>query len=145
MKSYTDIEQSKKLAEILPLESADMYYQYVLPKSDKIKHNPEIGNPIESLEWYNKGYTLSGKEPLTLEEYCIPCWSLAALLEQIPYKLCDDDGNSMYLQTNKEDNGYQLAYTDPYGDFGNTETDKRKHFVDACYEMILKLKEKNLL
>ena len=24
MKSYTDIEQSKKLAEILPLESADM-------------------------------------------------------------------------------------------------------------------------
>lgn len=26
MKSYTDIEQSKKLAEILPLESADMHY-----------------------------------------------------------------------------------------------------------------------
>ena len=24
MKSYTDLEQSKKLAEILPLESADM-------------------------------------------------------------------------------------------------------------------------
>ena len=26
MKSYTDISQSKKLAEILPIESADMYY-----------------------------------------------------------------------------------------------------------------------
>ena len=26
IKSYTDIEQSKKLAEILPLESADMGY-----------------------------------------------------------------------------------------------------------------------
>ena len=26
MKAYTDIEQSKKLAEILPVESADMYY-----------------------------------------------------------------------------------------------------------------------
>lgn len=26
MKSYTDIEQSKKLAKILPLESADMEY-----------------------------------------------------------------------------------------------------------------------
>lgn len=26
MKAYTDIEQSKKLAEILPIESADMYY-----------------------------------------------------------------------------------------------------------------------
>lgn len=26
MKSYTDIEQSKRLAEILPIESADMYW-----------------------------------------------------------------------------------------------------------------------
>lgn len=26
MKAYTDIKQSKKLAEILPLESADMFY-----------------------------------------------------------------------------------------------------------------------
>ena len=28
MKAYTDIEQSKKLAEILPIESADMPYYY---------------------------------------------------------------------------------------------------------------------
>ena len=27
IKSYTDFEQSKKLAEILPLESADMLFQ----------------------------------------------------------------------------------------------------------------------
>ena len=26
IKSYTDLEQSRKLAEILPLESADMFY-----------------------------------------------------------------------------------------------------------------------
>ena len=26
MKAYTDLEQSRKLAEILPIESADMYY-----------------------------------------------------------------------------------------------------------------------
>lgn len=26
IKAYTDLEQSKKLAEILPVESADMYY-----------------------------------------------------------------------------------------------------------------------
>lgn len=26
IKAYTDIEQSRKLAEILPIESADMYY-----------------------------------------------------------------------------------------------------------------------
>lgn len=28
MKAYTDIAQSKRLAEILPLESADMYYEW---------------------------------------------------------------------------------------------------------------------
>jgi hypothetical protein len=26
MKTYTDLEQSKKLAEILPIESADMFF-----------------------------------------------------------------------------------------------------------------------
>ena len=67
LKAYTDLEQSKKLAKILPLESADMHYQYVLPKSDKIKHNPEIGNPANALEWYNRGYTTFGKEPITLD------------------------------------------------------------------------------
>ena len=28
MKGYTDLEQSKKLEEILPLETADMHYHY---------------------------------------------------------------------------------------------------------------------
>ena len=32
-KSYTDIEQAKKLAEILPLESADMYYMETSPNN----------------------------------------------------------------------------------------------------------------
>jgi len=36
MKSYTDLEQSKKLAEILPLESADMMHDrlIVIPFND---------------------------------------------------------------------------------------------------------------
>ena len=29
MKSYTDIEQSRRLSEILPIESADMWYQHI--------------------------------------------------------------------------------------------------------------------
>jgi hypothetical protein len=145
IKSHTDLEQSKKLAEFLPIESADMYYQYVLPKFGKIKHNPEIGNPINALEWYNKGYTTSGKEPITLDEYCVPCWSLASLLEQIPYEVCDDDGNSSYLQINKEEDMCQLEYRDPYEDFEFIETSMYEHFVDACYEMIIKLHELNLL
>ena len=140
IKSYTDIEQSKKLAEILPLDSADMTY-YACVKDWR-------GNPVEP-KW-GKPTNLT-KEELVLPcanfqkyEY-IPCWSLAALLEQFPYELCDDDGNSSYLQINKEDDVYQLVYADPYGDFESIEIDRYEHFVDACYEMIMKLHEQKLL
>ena len=124
MKAYTDIEQSKKLAEILPLESADMGWYY--------SRNPQAA----------RNQMWAGTKA---ENADIPCWSLAALLEQIPYEVCDDNGNSSYLQINKEDDVYQLVYTDPYGDFESIETDRYEHFVDACYEMILKLHEQNLL
>ena len=59
MKVYTDIEQSKKLADILPLESADMFY-----RSD--------GNV--KLMW----------EHLKDIQLKNPCWSLAALIALLP-------------------------------------------------------------
>ena len=79
------------------------------------------------------------------DDTCIRAWSLAALLEQFPYELCDDDGNSSYLEINKENDVYQLVYTDRYVDFERIETDRYEHFIDACYEMIIKLHELNLL
>jgi hypothetical protein len=127
IKSYTDLEQSKKLAEFLPLKSADMCF---VNDGTAIKIDANSYNVRKSM-W--KGVQL------------IPCWSLAALLEQIPYEMCDDEGNSMYLEINKDDDVYQLLYTDPYGDFESIETDRYKNFVDACYELILKLHELNLL
>jgi hypothetical protein len=59
IKSYTDLQQSKKLAEILPLESADMYYpcEGVSPKF---------------------GVALSISDN-------IPCWSLASLLSVLDF------------------------------------------------------------
>lgn len=73
IKSFTDLEQSKKLAEILPLESADNYYS-----------------------WHDERYYVINKDcpyPYSLKEK-IPCWSLAALLNVLPNtKLCHyDDG-----------------------------------------------------
>ena len=135
IKSYTDIEQSKKLAEILPPESADMVY---------IKHATS-----SNLNWRfddDIPPMILGKtsiNDMTVE--VLPAWSLAALLKQLPYELCDDDGNSSYLQMNKEDDMYQLEYIDPSEIFESIETDRHEHFVDTCYEMILKLKELNLL
>lgn len=68
MKSFTDIEQSKKLAEILPLESADMRYA---PFGD-----------IHPWVW-------DGEVKL-LEKGSIPCWSLAALLQVLPIGIYDE-------------------------------------------------------
>ena len=44
IKAYTDLEQSKKLAEILPLETADMFY--VAGKGEPIF----IGNKMDPQE-----------------------------------------------------------------------------------------------
>lgn len=65
MKSYTNIEQSKKLAKVLPLESADMYYYTV---NGDLYKTPNI---IES------------GDDLYVDEKSTPCWSLAALLKII--------------------------------------------------------------
>ena len=63
IKSYTSLEQSKKLAEILPIESADMYWWY----SGKRYY-------IEAMDDgdFNEG------------EGHIRAWSLAALLDILP-------------------------------------------------------------
>ena len=73
MKSHTDIEQSKKLAEILPLESADMGWYY--------SRNP---NSARNQMWVGT----------KAENADIPCWSLAALLDVLKYpSLTQDVGN----------------------------------------------------
>jgi hypothetical protein len=134
IKSYTDIEQSKKLAEILPIESANMYYKYVLPKSDKIHYIPEIGNPVNSLKWYNEGYTFRGKkEPITLNEFCIPCWSLVALLNILDFPAL----------TQEDENEWEVCVRD----YNNDEyiEIKADNPIDACVDMILKLYEQKLL
>ena len=126
MKSYTTIEQSKKLAEILLLESADILHcidfdgdlLYTVPKqySGSFRHQPEL---------------------------IIPCWSLAALLEQIP-----SDLGSATLTIEKADSEpfkYGLNYHDRWGREDDIQTKYYDDLVDACYEMILKLHELNLL
>ncbi len=68
MKAYTDLEQSKKLAEILPLDSADMCY---LNDGTAIKIDANPYTVLYSM-WKD-----------CIVEF-IPCWSLAALLDIIP-------------------------------------------------------------
>ncbi len=97
IKSYTDIEQSKKLAEILPLESADMGWYYSL--------NP---NAARNQMW-------AGTKA---ENADIPCWSLAALLNILPnYQMqTQDDGIGILCSCNGKfniitaDNSVDVCY-----------------------------------
>lgn len=66
IKSYSDLQQSKKLAEILPLESADMVYVHTID--------------LEGDEHYNIDFR--NNQPLFEDD--ISAWSLAALLGVIP-------------------------------------------------------------
>ena len=71
MKAFTDIEQSKKLAEILPIESADMHYSTWTILDGEFIVSPNQGSTLEDLQ----------------EDYgnqIIPCWSLVALLALLP-------------------------------------------------------------
>ena len=72
MKAYTDLEQSKKLAEILPLESADMHYTIV---GDAVVGDYQKG--ISGAMSIAKAWK---KNPDELAKKVVPCWSLAALL-----------------------------------------------------------------
>jgi len=119
MKSYTDITQSKKLAEILPVESADMYYYTV----------------NGDWEWYETPNVIERRDDL--EEHAMPAWSLATLLDYLAKKDCFPEitytGTCYLMDVN--------FYDDEEGKllhpihFIRTEG---KSLVDACVEMILK-------
>ena len=120
MKSYTDLEQSKKLVEILPIESADMFYWCAdhYPKEDWII---EVG-------------------PLDDDYECICAWSLAALLNIIPKKIKDFN----VLRIDIGESTFAIWYDEiGYGVNRELPDIEMKEPVDACVEMILKLKEKN--
>ena len=126
MKSYTDIEQSRKLAEILPVESADMEYileQWIDEKTHRHKEGfCEI--PVVKVE---DDYPL---QPIT-----IPCWSLAALLS-----LIKPINENTYTLKGTLDGGAFVSFEE-----ATAVVYQDKEIIDAVYEMIIWLYEKKLL
>lgn len=118
MKAYTDLPQSKKLAEILPLESADMRYA---PFGDA---HPWVWD----------------EEVKLLEKGSVPCWSLAALHELLPKRIEIVDNVyelSFYL--------YGIYYWNINNGNLCFESKDKDNLVDACYEAIVFLHEQKLL
>lgn len=123
IKSYSDLQQSKKLAEILPLESADMYLwssgkRYYIEAMDDGDFNEEEGH--------------------------VRAWSLAALLGQLKAEIQLENKQILFLHINKYDDiNYDIRYTNSWtGEVLIAEADNP---VDACVAMIEKLHELNLL
>lgn len=130
MKSYTDLEQSKKLAEILPPESADAFWDMAEPDKRRV---PIIGDPDD---YYD------------MEDCTIRCWSLAALIEVLPlgidiHNISDGQKTYYYVELYTKEIYIKLKRMDKEEICLSTE--RHENLVDACVEMILKLKENNLL
>lgn len=141
MKSYTDLEQSKKLAEILPVESADMTWEQVDLITGDREWEPLLGLDVaikDNLFSYRNGYT-------------IPCWSLAALLDVLIAK--DFNPETMFLRSTSDIRGTRLTNVwrlsvetiDTIDGDITLRYIYADNLVDACYEMIIRLSELNLL
>ncbi len=136
MKNCTDLEQSKKLAEFLSIDSADMYYFLDPTPAGNIYHltmqRVDVG--IKNFPRYDEGD--------------IPCWTVSAIIELLPY---DIKGHNLAIYKsycpNKKTFAYELSYE---GDFSDYElsilvSTSSIELIDACVEMIIKLNELNLL
>jgi len=120
IKSYTDLPQSKVLAEILSPESADMCYKCIEDDPYDV-----VLRPFSEWREEYKGLLVNKEVDV------VPCWSLAALLAIL---------HDYTLQTNTDGTAFVVCDSKK-----PMISDAYDNSVDACVEMILKLKENNLL
>jgi hypothetical protein len=150
IKSYTDIEQSKKLAKILPLESADMVLLHEEPyetsdsKFDGLHQVLCVPFDKYDKSWRQKYKNIS----------YFPCWSLASLLSALKiYTTPTAFSTNMSVPSlTKTKNGYSITYVGDYRIMESNNNDIESPIeivadnpVDACFKLIIKLKEMNLI
>lgn len=120
IKSFTSLEQSQKLTEILPHESADMVYVHTVD--------------LEGDEHYDIDFR--NNQPLFEDD--ISAWSLAALLNYLKSK-------NKFPEIKELSDGRFKLTTYIWDGEDCIQVSIGDIIVDACYEMILKLHERNLL
>ena len=134
IKSYTGLTQSKILAEILPSESADMSYAFDFDtEMYKISATPYENWIVPKYAQPDEGFG-----------QVIPCWSLAALLDVLPKEYYPVKDHKTDLILGKPKDEWCLLYWDTTGMQHGEET-LGDNPVDVCFDMILKLKERNLI
>lgn len=140
IKSYTNIEQSRKLANILSIESADMCLTFV-----NNRWNPVCGKADDIYQLHKDNYEpdYTKDEYIDFDEYepkVIDCWSLAALIGLMPGTITSNDGIAFKLNIKKN----IIEYSNPslYLVYKSVKSD---NLIDAAYEMIVWLKENEKL
>lgn len=126
MKAFTDLEQSKMLAEFLSPESADMGWNVFVDGTTRIL-------PINDWDLIKDGSN-------NVKFY--PAWSLTALMAVIPYNVSFNKAVYRFEMVKYSD--HWECY---HENFGTVSTDifKADNPIDACVEMIIKLHEQELL
>lgn len=119
IKSNTDVDQSKKLTEILPLESSD---NVIVSFGDR-EGTKNVVMPKETLDVI--------RTPFADIRNVTPCWSLAALMDVLDRGILFKTPQGWACQVYPENKAI-------IGDYYNNP-------IDACYKMILELKEKELI
>lgn len=122
---YTNLEQSKRLAEILPPESADMHYATTLYMDEESDWEVQL-SPIPKL--------------CSMYIVNLPCWSLTALLNYLRetdlFPEIDADEHSVKMTISYYDTE-ETKLLKPV----HSITVEKESFIDACYEIIVKLNE----
>lgn len=127
MKLCTDLGQSRKLAEFLPLESADMCWTnhcYGVMRSSMTISAKTVDEYKSLLDRFNDSASI---------DVFYPAWSLAALLSVLDFPSLTqnkEDEWEVCVPNHKSDGYIEVSADNP---------------VDACVEMILKLRGLNLL
>lgn len=132
MKSYTDLEQSKKLAEILPIESADMWiaerYKGQVMENGHYIVEEKPSYYMSLIKPSNANYS----QDIVKD---IPCWSLTSLLAVIK-----PVNENTYTIRGTLDGGATISF-----DEVTTVMFQEEEIIDAVFEMVCYLKENKLL
>lgn len=122
IKSYTDLEQSKKLAEFLPLESADFGWNVFVDDTSRIL-------PVNDWDLTKDG---SGGVKF------FHAWSLAALM-----KIIEIDKSEICFDCYSEKYRVNVHYQ-TLGSFCQ-DNELYESKIDALFAMVMKLHKRNIL
>lgn len=144
IKDCTDIEQSRKLADILKIESAD---NVIVSIGDR--------QGVKTITMPKETFNILRTTFADIRN-AIPCWSVAALLATLPNEIITDNRFECHYQIHirKYDGGdnttlHQIAYGNDRGSSGSwhdmINTGEKENLIDCCVQIIFTLHKFKML